>query len=348
MKFYAFPCGLALLLATPALATAQVGTSEQASDAERSVARQLTVSGLEALDKKDFAAAETAFARAVTIFWAPTIGLGLARARAGLGKLVSAQEAYSRVAHTTVTPDASAAFKEAIASARRELDLLSPRVPTVAITVTGASAPEVTVDTDVVSAATLGFPRPADPGRHVIRARAHGYLPAEVTVTLTEQMHEKVSLVLKLDPNAPNAMETGPAPVNPPAAEPTVPQAATPQGWTSQRRAAVVTGGAGVVGLVIGGVFGGMAASLKGNLSSECPNNVCFTQQAKNDHASANSDALIATIAIPVGAAAVAAGVGLYLLSGGKSSKQDDAAKTAHVVPMLGPQGGGLSLVGMF
>ena len=74
------------------------------------------------------------------------------------------REAYSRVAHTTVPADASTAFKEAIASAKRELELLTPRVPTVTITVTGPSTPEVTVDNDTVSAATLGFARPADPG----------------------------------------------------------------------------------------------------------------------------------------------------------------------------------------
>ena len=42
------------------------------------------------LDKRDFAGAEQAFARAAGILWAPTIGLGLARARVGLGKLVGA------------------------------------------------------------------------------------------------------------------------------------------------------------------------------------------------------------------------------------------------------------------
>ena len=91
MRIYAISCALALSLGAPALAMAQAGGSEQASDAERSVARQLTVNGLEALDKKDFVAAEAAFSRAATIFLAPTIGLGLARARAGVGKLVGAQ-----------------------------------------------------------------------------------------------------------------------------------------------------------------------------------------------------------------------------------------------------------------
>ena len=40
---------------------------------------------------------------------------------------------------------------------------------------------------------------------------------------------------------------------------------------------------------------------------------------------SANTDALISTIVIPVGAAALVAGVGLFFLSGGASAKQDEA-----------------------
>ena len=59
--------GLALLVGSTGTALAQSAGPEVASDADRSVARQLTVDGLQALEKRDFATAEARFARAASI-----------------------------------------------------------------------------------------------------------------------------------------------------------------------------------------------------------------------------------------------------------------------------------------
>src|SRR5258708_2399806 len=94
------------------------------SDSDVATARQLTLDGYAALQRRDFARAESRFARADAIFHAPTISLGLARARVALGKLVGAQEAYSRVVHTTLPADASPVFTKAVEDARAELEAL--------------------------------------------------------------------------------------------------------------------------------------------------------------------------------------------------------------------------------
>ena len=60
------------------------------SDADRATARELGKDGQSALDKKDYKTAEDLFHRAESLFHAPTLLLGYARAEAGLGKVVNA------------------------------------------------------------------------------------------------------------------------------------------------------------------------------------------------------------------------------------------------------------------
>src|SRR3954447_24828622 len=66
-------------------------------DADRATARELAEQGKEALDRRDFAVAEDRFRRADALIHAPTLLLGLARAEAGLGKFLAAQESYERI-----------------------------------------------------------------------------------------------------------------------------------------------------------------------------------------------------------------------------------------------------------
>src|SRR6201999_2886024 len=118
-----------------------------------------TLDGYDALEKKDWAAAADRFTRADALCHAPTVTLGLARAQVGLGKLVNAQEIYSRVVHEPIPANASAAFSRAVDDARRELDALGPRVPSVLINVKGVDAPKVTLDGVDVPNAALGVKR---------------------------------------------------------------------------------------------------------------------------------------------------------------------------------------------
>src|SRR5262249_11618826 len=105
------------------------------SDADKATARELTIQGYNALNAKDFATAADRYIRAEKLFQAagdpvpPTISLGVARAHAALGKLVSAQEHYSRITHEVVPPNASPQFVEAVQEANKELPDLARRVP---------------------------------------------------------------------------------------------------------------------------------------------------------------------------------------------------------------------------
>jgi hypothetical protein len=115
----------ALLLASvlaPATALADI------PDADKSMARDLTIQGNDLLGARDYAGAADRFSRADKLFRAanaavpPTITVGLARAHVALGKLLSAQELYSKVVHEPIPPNASAAFTTAVeGSCRKQL-----------------------------------------------------------------------------------------------------------------------------------------------------------------------------------------------------------------------------------
>ncbi len=176
---------LTTLLVASALAPATA--LAQSADADKATARDLAIEGYKALQSKDYAAAVDRFTRADALYHAPTVILGLARANVGLGKLVSAQELYSRIAHESLPSNASATMKKAVVDAEKELDALVLRIPSVVINVKGNDAFRVTLDGIEVRAAALGVKRPVDPGKHVIAASATGFVTSEVTVDLTEE-----------------------------------------------------------------------------------------------------------------------------------------------------------------
>src|SRR5262245_10712882 len=98
------------------------------SDSDRATARALAAQAHRAVDDKDYATAEDLFARADALVHAPTLLLGLARARAELGKLVAAQETYNQILREGVLPTAPKSFFEALALARKEAAELAPRI----------------------------------------------------------------------------------------------------------------------------------------------------------------------------------------------------------------------------
>lgn len=242
---------------------APAAASAQASDASKAAARQLTVEGYDALEKKDYAGAAERFTRADTLFHAPTITLGLARAYVGLGKLASAQEAYSKVTHETIPPNASAAFTNAVADAQRELDALRPRVPTVILNVKGPKAPTLTLDGAEVPSAVIGVKMPLDPGKHVIRASAPGFAPAEAALTIAEG--KTVTLTLEMVPGA--APPPATAPTQDAPADGGKPSVLKPIGF------AVL--GVGAAGIIVGGITAGLAAGKHSSLVKQCPDGHC-------------------------------------------------------------------------
>jgi hypothetical protein len=283
------PLLLALSLLTAALPAAAQ------SDADRATARALSAEGHEAYDRKDYAVAADRFARADGLVHAPTLALGLARAQAGLGKLVAAQETYRRIVREGVPKGAPKPFFKALEEAGQEAAALSPRVPFLLLRVEGAPAAKVTIDDVEVPALALGVKRATDPGAHLIRASAEGFLLAEAHLTLAEGKTETVTLTLT------------PAPLAAPRTPAAPPSAA-------QRTAGIAVMGVGAAGLILGAVTGSMALGKHGALAEACtlPGGRC-PASAKGDLDAYNTFGLVSTTGFVAGGAAAAAGLVLLL-----------------------------------
>jgi hypothetical protein len=330
LKYRCFLSVFLLLSAIPVAAAAQP------SDADKATARTLTVEGYEALEKKDFAGALERFTRADSMFHAPTITLGIARAQVGLGKLVAAREIYNRLVHEEIPANASAGFKTAIEDGKRDLSALERRIPYVTIHVQGAPSPRITLDGADVPAAALGVRRPVDPGKHVIRATAAGLAPSEKAVTLGEGKSEVVKLELKPEAPAPPgaappAIAAGAPP--PPAAED---QASTPQEQPGapmhvRRKVGIAVGSVGIVSVGLGVGVGVAALGVRSDLQKACPEPKSCPRSQQSNLDRYNLLGNTSTALIIAGGVAAVAGVVLFA-----TAPKAQRENKAFVAPVIG------------
>src|SRR5262245_42492625 len=119
------PAFLAALLALPAPALA--------SDASEAAARLMAKEALALYDKGDWAAALEELERADALVHAPTLGLMAARCLVKMGRVADALRRYEQVLALRLDASAPPAQVKAQATARKEHDDLSPRVPRITI-----------------------------------------------------------------------------------------------------------------------------------------------------------------------------------------------------------------------
>jgi hypothetical protein len=195
------------------------------------------------------------------------------------------------------------------------------------------SAVRVTMDGQSFASTLDGSAIPVDPGEHHFVFEADGLKKEERTLVVREgdkNRHER--LVLLGAARIPGAI---PAPQQ-------VPESATPQATSdgrTQRIAGLALGGAGIVGLVVGSVFGLVSKSTYTSaLASDCNNdaNRC-NGTGVSEGETAHTQALISTVAFIVGPALLAGGAYLYFTA--------PRAEVA-VTPTVGNGGASLSLRG--
>jgi hypothetical protein len=320
-----------------AFATALAPAALAQSDGDRATARTLGQDGERALTAKDYAKAEDDFRHADSLVHAPTLMLGLARALAGEGKVVEAQEAYKRIVREGVAPGAPAAFGRALEAAKKEVLDVKPRIGGVTITVKAADGGvvpnvKVVIDDVAMNAASLGVSWTIDPGPHVLRATADGYKPAELRLTVPVGGNVDAPLSLDRDLSvpapAPEATTVGtPLPAVPP--DQVGHPGRSPWPW--------VAFGVGAGGLGVGVVTGVIALGKHSDLAKSCVPGCGPAQQGELD--SYQSMGLISTIGFIVAGAGAAAGITLLLVQ-----PKADSAPAASLV--VGP--GTIGAVGRF
>jgi hypothetical protein len=233
-----------------------------------------------------------------------------------------------------------AAFKEAAAAAalvhdRREtvardrataLETKIPRLMIVVSDTAAAQGLEVRRDGVIMAATAWGFALPVDPGVHTIAASALGHKPWSTTVQVAGRADTlQVTIPALEDVPAPAVQERNSSPLadtietQPPPA----PEAPHDTAGNGQRLTGALIAGAGVLGIGVGTFFSFDAkstydASNHGDCSSD---NIC-SSAGLHDRDVANQKALVATLAMGIGAAAVVSGGVLYFFAprGGRAS----------------------------
>ncbi|MEO5726054.1 MAG: hypothetical protein ABI134_06085 [Byssovorax sp.] len=309
------------LLRFALVSTLTLGTaSAYAAGDEKAVAESLYQAGLKLMAEGKNEEACPKLVESQRIDPASGTQLALAKCYDQAGKTASAWALYKDI--TFAFKKAGNAAGEKAASDK--VDQLEKKLSRLQINAAG-DAPGLVIrrDAEEVGKAVLGTPIAVDPGPHVIEATAPGYQVWQTTVTIGKESDTQS--------------------VNIPALTMAAKKANT------LRTVSYVVGGVGLAGVVVGGIFGGLAASAKGSLKDECPSDVCPAGQPAEDLAGARSKATISTIGVAVGGAALATGIVLFIVSG-KGEPRDEArpAPAAAFVPVFGPQGGGFSFNASF
>jgi hypothetical protein len=317
------------------------------SDEERSAARQTALEGARAMKDSRYADAIDLFTRAEAVVHSPMHLLYMARAQVALGKLVSGRETYLRIVHEKIDAGKPQAFHDSKAQAEQELAALDPRIPVLTTVVEGAANKEtnVAIDGKRVPPALRGLPQPIDPGEHRVEGSAEG-LADSLVVQLKEGQKERVVLTLK--PSAGGSSAASPAALSAaPSTEPAAPaDTGAPGGGSKVPVAALVAGGVGVAGFVVGGVFLAKSSSSRGQANDICGGDAPTCTSPRRTEVDrlddeANGAKRIGVAGLVVGAAGVGTGVVLFFL-GRKPAPPSAAFVTPAVLP------GGLAVVGRF
>jgi len=331
------------LLLVPALARAQSAADKAAAQALFDDAQKAAAAG-------DWASACPKYAESNRLDPGIGVKLYLADCYERIGRTASAWEMFAEAeeyAHRDNDPRA--------AVAKQREDRLAPRLVQLVVTVPpGARATGLAVhrDGEDVGSAQWGIPVPVDPGPHTVAAAAPGKQPWSTTVETKEgQGTVRVEVPALKDappPSVASTSATAPATASstsggaPPLTDTPPPGDAATHRHATQRTAALVLGGAGIVGIAIGSAFGLSAKSkLDQSNAGHChADNFCDASgvQLRSD---AQSAALGSTIAFTVGLAALAGGAVLWLTA-------PKAATTVGLAPVVTDRYGGLALHGGF
>jgi hypothetical protein len=194
---------------------------------------------------------------------------------------------------------------------------------------------KVSMDGAPLLATLDGRPVAIDPGAHTFRFELAGQAPVEKNLVLLEGDKDRRESVV-----------IGPVVAHPPEQPPATPPPSP--GWSTGRVVGLIVGGAGVVGLGVGAIFGAFALSSQNREKSDCPDPSCSPlgrKQASADYDTAKSDATGSTIAFVAGGALVAAGAVLWLTAP-RSEGAPEPTPRLGLAPAL--RGSGVRLVGEF
>jgi tetratricopeptide (TPR) repeat protein len=253
--------------------------------------------------------------------------LALALCHEGEGKLASAWSEYK---------DAESKARTEGRDDRRDLarersQALEPRLSKLAIDVPPevAATPglEIKRDSAVIGPAAFGVLTPIDGGDHRIEVSAPGKKPWS-TVRKVQNESDQARVAV---PPLEDAPQTAAAP--PTAAASTASERSDSGGWPPLRTAALVTAGAGVVAMGIGGYLAMDAKSSYDDAIDDCTGGAC-PPGPYDEIQSARTQGTVATVLFVAGGAALGTGVVLWFVAprGGGERRAAKGPRVERVV----------------
>jgi len=315
-------------LATPAVA-------QQDDPSLRSAGRKLAQDGVTLLQQSHPEQASEKLEKAYQLLQVPSVALWSARALVARGLLVEAAERYVEAGRLSGFKGDQQVQLQAQKDAARELEVLTPRIPTlvIAVPLDSTERPVVTLDGKPVPTALLGEEQPVNPGAHEIKVSFGAKL---VTRSVSLQESEKKHESITSDQAAPSSASD----VEPAAAGPAPAQQATAHPGSTRRTLSFVALAAGGAGLIVGGVTGALAISKHGSLDDRCGGSTC-PPGAQSDVDGLNTLRSVSTIGFIAGG--VLATTGLVLLLTDKPTSPSAAHAAPRLALRVSPSALGLS-----
>ena len=313
------------------VAVVLVGGRAQARDdaARDAEANALWAEGRRLLTAGETAQACTKFETSLALVSKLGTRLNLANCYEMLGRVASAWSTF----HAAME-QARAAGDRREEFARERAAALEPRVSRLVIEgpAGGIRDLQVTRNGDVVPGAVLGQPVPTDPGEHKVVATAPRHRTWETRVTVRA---DGQTVTVRIPP-----LEELPGAAPPP---PPVGRQAVSDPGRTRRLIAYGVGGTGVASLIVGTVLVFSAKSDWDASRSDCDGQNRCGDVGFDQASSARSKATISTVLFGVGAAAVTAGVILWLTAPSQEAGASEQARW-QLAPALGPTSAGLTV----
>ncbi len=297
--------------------------------------------GKEAFEKKDFKTAKESFMEAEDILPAPTAEYYIGLSAEELGEWQEAAKWYSKALDGKLKDDQAA-------DAKARLEALNKKPAPVKVTSDPAGA------TILVDGAAIPEKTPADiqlaPGTHKITLKAEGRKDLEQTVQVAAFTGATVSGTLEEAlPATPEPVAA--APTTPPPAAPVEPTPApTPDTGKRDMTWVYVTGGAAVVALGVGTVFGLQALSKKSDFDDAVTaGNAQAARDARDD---GTRNALISDMGFGIGITLAVTSAVLFFTrpapEGDTKAAAKSSSKTFSFAPVVSGTGAGAAALIQF
>jgi hypothetical protein len=322
---------MAVLLVLPGSARAQApvpGNDKVSAEALFEDGRKLVASG-------KYSEACSKFADSERLDPSPSTLLNLANCWEKLGRIATAWATYKEAESAA----SAAKRQDYVATAQRHADALAPKLARLTINAQQPIAGmQLRRDGVVVGSSEWGAAMPIDGGGHSIEASAPGYKEWATQVDVTQDGAQIVITVPPLEAlpaeppsQVPASTITAGASAALPPAQPEVASDASPR-----RTIGLVVGAAGVVGLAVSGVFALVANSKNKDSKTHCPQSPTLCDQTGVDlRGEALSAGDAATVALGIGAVALAGGAVLWLTAPSRTAAPTAGARVV-VTPTLG------------